>query len=682
MYGKLVYLGVFLACSIGCGTLKVNAAGATQPLAPVGWWKAESNGLDSTFYHNDATLSGVTFSSGEVGQAFNTTSGNVVVPASGSLNVGTNSGFTIEGWIRPSTTNSAKPVFEWGNWSLGTMGVHVWIAAGTSGGDLYANLFDVGNNNHIINTPSGAIFANQFQHIALSYDTNSGIASLYLNGTLAQQSSLGSFVPKTTGELRLGNRPSWGNFNGLIDESALYGRVLTPLEILTIYRAGSTGKRLCATAPPGLAGFWKGENDGTDTSVNRNSLLMTNVGFTTGKVGDAFSFTAVSEPSLSVLAAPRLNLGIGDGLSIELWIYPTNVTGGMPVVEWTGGITNAGIGAHFWAPGAVAGDLYVNLKDTFGNNHIISSAGNILATNVFSHIAFTYNRTNGMARLFWNGFVVAATNLGVFVPDTEGVFQIGFRPSQGIYFGGLLDEVAVYNRELSIQEVRYVRGLPKCDCETVPDDLVGWWRAEENGDDMSSYANDASVANTAYLNANAGTGFSSTANISSATVTAPASGSLDVGAEDGFTVEAWIYPLANDARPIFEWGTYPSTEGPHFWSSVSTTDDFYANIVDTGGNAHAFSTAGGLLLMNQFQHVALTYDKTTGYGRIYFNGCLVAESNLGSFTPRTGNELRIGNRPSWANWQGMIDEASVYKRALSGTEIQDIYSAGAIGKCF
>ena len=45
---------------------------------------------------------------------------------------------------------------------------------------------------------------------------------------------------------RLGNRPSaptgWLNFTGLIDETAIYRRALTPAEVQGLWGAGSKGK--------------------------------------------------------------------------------------------------------------------------------------------------------------------------------------------------------------------------------------------------------------------------------------------------------------------------------------------------------------------------------------------------------------------------------------------------------
>jgi hypothetical protein len=82
--------------------------------------------------------------------------------------------------------------------------------------------------------------------------------------------------------------------------------------------------------------------------------------------------------------------------------------------------------------------------------------------------------------------------------------------------------------------------------------------------------------------------------------------------------------------------------------------------------------------------VALTYDKTNGSASVYYNGAQVGQAALGSFTPLTTAPLYFGERPGpgapvW--YSGLMDEISLYSRALAQPEIQAIYDAGSGGKC-
>jgi hypothetical protein len=107
----------------------------------------------------------------------------------------------------------------------------------------------------------------------------------------------------------------------------------------------------------------------------------------------------------------------------------------------------------------------------------------------------------------------------------------------------------------------------------------------------------------------------------------------------------------------------------------------YANLVDTSGISHSVSSGGGLLASQTFQHLALTYDKASGVAQLFLNGVIVQASTLGTFTPRTGSDLHIGYRPTAQSFNGILDEVTLYGRALTGAEITAIYNAGSAGQC-
>jgi len=75
----------------------------------------------------------------------------------------------------------------------------------------------------------------------------------------------------------------------------------------------------------------------------------------------------------------------------------------------------------------------------------------------------TYDKTTGMGRLFLNDRIVAEENMGILTPNTTGPLFISRRPSDqpgdwtyNTFFGGLLDEIAVYNRALSPEEIQAI----------------------------------------------------------------------------------------------------------------------------------------------------------------------------------------------------------------------------------
>ncbi len=79
-----------------------------------------------------------------------------------------------------------------------------------------------------------------------------------------------------------------------------------------------------------------------------------------------------------------------------------------------------------------------------------------------------------------------------------------------------------------------------------------------------------------------------------------------------------------------------------------------------------------------FKWPPVTYDGGTAI--FYING-QAAGSASGTLGPVTTAALKIGGSGDCATFAGLIDEVSIYNRALSASEVQAICSAGSGGKC-
>lgn len=173
---------------------------------------------------------------------------------------------------------------------------------------------------------------------------------------------------------------------------------------------------------------------------------------------------------------------------------------------------------------------------------------------------------------------------------------------------------------------------------------------------------------------------------------------LDVGIMDSklvglssITTSAWIYPerfgTDNSYREIIITNTVDDN-GILEWRLGGNS--FLWSISSTGGEGGGGQFATDLLKLNQWQHVAVTWDGTTING--YLNGQKLSEVYNSTGTlfrgynycdPCTSIPLNIGSRGlgerhiSWYpnSFLGSIDEVSIYKRALSEEEIKQIYES-------
>ena len=221
------------------------------PPGLAGWWPGNGNANDVQFGNNGTIDNTVTFGEGKVGQAFvfgaNTT--GVKLPVSRGTNIGAGTGMTLEAWINPTDAAPGEPLFDWNNGT--TFGVHLWIHEAV--GELYGNFMDIGGVAHFIKSPPGVVTPGVYQHIALTYDRNTGVATSYRNGQVVATERSATSIRKRRTISYLGYRPAGLGaglrYKGSMDEVSLYRRALAASEIMRIYNAGVAGK-----CPPGTAG--------------------------------------------------------------------------------------------------------------------------------------------------------------------------------------------------------------------------------------------------------------------------------------------------------------------------------------------------------------------------------------------------------------------------------------------
>src|SRR5262249_36951378 len=70
----------------------------------------------------------------------------------------------------------------------------------------------------------------------------------------------------------------------------------------------------------------------------------------------------------------------------------------------------------------------------------------------WKHVALTYDRPSGLARIYINGVLVVSQSIGSFVPQTDYDFYVGEWPGFS-FFSGQVDEVSLYQRPLNPQEI-------------------------------------------------------------------------------------------------------------------------------------------------------------------------------------------------------------------------------------
>jgi hypothetical protein len=254
------------------GIVAADEAGKCAPPPPpcvipssdiAAWWRGESNTLDSVAGNHagviptNFSIAG-TYQAGVVNTALAFRGQNFFsVPRSDNLDLGKESGLTIEGWILP-TQSRPMPIVEWTD--SNSFGANLWLSYSRGPSVLEANLIDISGAFHLIQSPSGTLSPNVWQHVALTYNKASGVATLYVNGNTVVSTNLGQFTARTDLPLMLGFHPpnfsgstvgappsSTYYFAGAMDEVALYRRALNSAEIRDLSRTQSVK---CLDLPP------------------------------------------------------------------------------------------------------------------------------------------------------------------------------------------------------------------------------------------------------------------------------------------------------------------------------------------------------------------------------------------------------------------------------------------------
>ena len=526
---------------------------------------------------------------------------------------------------------------------------------------------------------------------------------IYKNGILDNSANDSQAPINTGGKVEIGsvddNGPANQFWQGFIDDVRIYKRTLSVAEIKNLYQSGSA--KINSTKnnklTSGLLGLWSFDgsdvNWATGKALDRSgqgntgniAQMSTSTAPVIGKLGQALNFDGVDDnvslpnPSTYPITTPW---------TVSAWVFPRSTSNNNAVIFYGEQANN---GVHliiptttFWRVGF------------WGGTSADAGAGTV-SLNTWQFMTGTFDGTN--LRLYKNGLLIAGPTAATPAASASPVAGIGANNSGGSsYFRGSIDDARIYNRALSVAEVKqlYQAGQAKFNSSQnlkLTSGLVGLWSFD--GADVNWNTNKATDRS----------GQGNSGNITNmSTSTAPIIGKLgqalnfdgvndyiDVGnpailrLTSSYTLSAWA--KTNNSSAI--------ADDDIVAKGQNTTLAYLMNFnkIDTGtGLFLCLASPDGLvansglrysatvLELGQWYHVSCVYNAAIPSLDIYVNGKLdngTLVNSVPSSIFNTGDNVVVGfPRGAGLYWLGSIDDVRIYNRALSATEVKQLYLIG------
>jgi uncharacterized repeat protein (TIGR01451 family)/fimbrial isopeptide formation D2 family protein len=203
----------------------------------------------------------------------------------------------------------------------------------------------------------------------------------------------------------------------------------------------------CSPLPSGAAAWWKAEGNATDVLGTNNGVLHNGVAFPSGLIGQAFSFDGVDD-------YVSIDRSIQNDFTIEFWLNSTQIFNNSREQWYDGrGLVDAEVGG-------VTDDFGVSLlagKVLFGTGRPdVTIKSTFVADGNWHHIAATRKQNTGDLKLYVDGLERAVGVGGTQSLTAPNRILLGLLQTNINPFQGKLDEVALYTRALSPQEIQAI----------------------------------------------------------------------------------------------------------------------------------------------------------------------------------------------------------------------------------
>ncbi len=593
-----------------------------------------------------------------------------------------NNPFTIMFWAKPNS--SGKQTI------LGTSAGTNNLSVGIDSGNWYWEYGD----KFSVTIPELLSVSNQWQHITLVY---TGIPDqkmiLYVNGEQSASYDYGTSggnaaMPGT--DLFIGAKNDNGSgdieyFNGFLDELAIYNRALDYNEIKRVVCInGLSYWNFNDEYNPGKD-YWGGKNAVLNGAASWTDIWQNDFTNCLTEFEGVDGFLEFDGTNVYLSAQFKPNVIKDDKpFTVLLWAKPTNLGTPQTLLGTTDGTNHFSIGIN------VSDKWYWEYGDK-------SSDTSISGVNNWQHIALVYTGDSGNMITYFNASQSVSYDYGTSGGNAAMPNQylfIGAKNNNGTgaveHFKGFLDETAIYDRALTVCEIReFYNAVCHAGCEAVAyypfncnaDDESGWCRS---GNGNKGEVNGAVLTGDRFSCIERAYQFDGTDDY----IHVSDNDTLDLSTEG--TLAAWIY--INDYRELGgiihkgDKGNFTDEAySLQFWFGESGNGKKKIIFALLEEPAVLRSLVSDILLnLHEWYYVAGTWDKDGMY--LY----IIDKNNLLTYKENTsvknisarntsgglniGSQLGSGSYGGYGNcpFNGVIDDVVVSNKRFSEDEIKEL----------
>ncbi|MFH0804487.1 MAG: LamG-like jellyroll fold domain-containing protein [Candidatus Zambryskibacteria bacterium] len=335
---------------------------------------------------------------------------------------------------------------------------------------------DNSNFEHYVSA-AGVITTGKWYHICAVRTSTSNV-DLYVNGSAIADTPSGNFaIPSGVGQVVISSSDSTYDWNGPIDDVRIYNRALSASEVKRLYNMGAEALKIkspTSSLTNGLVGYWtfdgskiSGANATDSSPAGTNTGTITGATKTIGKIGQTLSFDGTND---------QVNIGNVTSfdnispLTVSLWAYPRSTGASQAFISTAVGccsLTGTDTGWFFGQDNYSGNPTQLSFSIAYsgGNDLYLQTATNVATLNQWNHFVVTWDGTATGAHIYKNGTEVgysqAQASSGSRTDDSSTNLVIGEDRGGANDFTGNLDDVRIYSRALSADEVKRLYNMGK-----------------------------------------------------------------------------------------------------------------------------------------------------------------------------------------------------------------------------